>query len=696
MKSKRLPTLGRKVNRAIAARRYAGVAALFLAFCAAAFAQGPQEPPQFDRATWRGDGFPLQPNRDADAFRSIWTTLESATEKKPFAKAVTLQLLKQGGQYKGKLLAVEGRLLRAERKALDGDEFFYDVWVLLPDTKSDPIRLVSRAAPEGFTVDQDALPSRAGDPNVEYRHETLRATAVYYRTTAYDAGVDFLAAPTLVAESFTLSSPEGAERGPESRSNGRLLRVAAFLALVAIWLALRRFTKKRPRGRRDVSSTTALVLALMFATSPTAQADEQDGETFWGRLAGVSADEWRLETTSDRPSLDEGTPESARRRAAALAILGIPERLLTDDVLLERAQKDEVKTLRGTLKSFEDVPLSPVEEERVGAETLRRAVVTLDDGGTAAIYLARTPTFTAPRSFFDRPQNTSASSGVGERVAALGIGFGVESNDVAAFLATRLKWTPTSSPLGRAGVDLAAFEKVPVFPHDALENAKTREERERVARAMRWTTADRRAFYESLAGYSRLATAPKDVRASVDVVSLFNAPEQNQGARVALGGWVRRANMVLVSDPEIKAATGLDRYYQLYLFTNESQGWPIVLCVPELPEGLEPGGGADYRREVEFDGFFYKTWAYKSSAKDPTSPAEDAYDQLDDPHAVRRWTRAPVAVGRITSVKPLEEPPAPPWSTTEIFITFAILACAWILLRRVGRHTPKIDYARRS
>ena len=162
MKSKRLPTLGRKVNRAIAARRYAGVAALFLAFCAAAFAQGPQEPPQFDRATWRGDGFPLQPNRDADAFRSIWTTLESATEKKPFAKAVTLQLLKQGGQYKGNLLAVEGRLLRAERKALDGDEFFYDVWVLLPDTKPDPIRLVD---PDGvFSVEfpDPAPPLRGG------------------------------------------------------------------------------------------------------------------------------------------------------------------------------------------------------------------------------------------------------------------------------------------------------------------------------------------------------------------------------------------------------------------------------------------------------------------------------------------------------------------------------------------------------
>ena len=660
------------------------VGAFFLALSSLAFAREGASAPEFDRSTWRDDGFPLLPNRDADAFRSIWTTLESTPDLSPFAKAVTQQLIKQGKLYKGKLLSVEGRLLRAERKALPNDERYYDVWILLPDSKTYPVRLITRQAPEGFETDQNALPERAGDPNVEYRHETLRATAVYYRTTAYDAGVDFLAAPTLVAESFSIVSDDDAQTAQESRTGGWLARCAALLAVVAAWFLLRRLTKKNRRGGRGVGSATVVVLALAFAIPTATLADEHDGAEFWGKLAGITAEEWRVETSADRPRLDGGTPESARRRAATLAILGIPDRLLSDDVLAERAKNGDVETVRGTLQALEKVALSPIEEERVGTETIYRAVVALDGGERAALYLTNLPTFTAPKSFFDQPREAAETPGIGERVAALGVKFGTESDEAKTFLATRLKWTPTSAPLGRAGIDLAAFEEVPVFPHDALEKAATKEERERVARAMRWTTADRRAFYGALAGYSDAKTAPRDKREPVGVVSLFNEPERNQGARVALDGWVRRVNMILVSDPEIRTATGLERYYQLFLFTSDSQGWPVVLCVPELPEGLEPGGGDKYRREVSFDGFFYKTWAYKSSAKDATSPEEESEPRAEDQGAVRKWTRAPVAVGRLTSVKPLEEEVAPPWSPSQLFVGFAILAGAWIVLRRVA------------
>lgn len=681
-----------QVGRRVTARLCAVVAALFLAVGAASDAQERPAPPEFDRSAWRGDGFPLQPNRDADALRTIWATLESSPPTRPFAKAVTLQLLKQGGQYKGKLLAVEGRLLRAERKKLSENETYYDVWVLLPDTKNVPIRLITRRAPEGFAVDDKPLPTRAEDPNVEYRHETLKAAAVYYRTTAYDAGVDFLAAPTLVAEDFTVAAPDVSERVSAPRSSGWLLRGAILLAVVAAWLVFRRLTKNKRRGGPS-ATTVALLFAL--ATVSAARADEGDGAEFWGSLAGISTEEWRLETTENRPSLHEGTPESAKRRAAALAILAIPERLLADDVLLDRVEKGDVKTLHGTLQALDDVALSPIEGDRVGVEAVRRAVVALDGGGVAAFYLTKTPSFVAPSSFFDRPRDATETPGIGERVAALGIDFGTEADDVAAFLATRLEWRPESAPLGRAGVDLAAFESVPVYRYDALETAKSREERRRVARAMRWTTEDRRAFYGALAGYADPRSAPKDARAPVGVVSLFNTPERSQGARASLAGWVRRVNMILISDPEVKAATGLDRYYQLFLFTNESQGWPVVLCVPTLPDGLEPGGGAEYRREIEFDGFFYKTWAYKSSAKDSTTPEEVADDEAEDQKAVRRWTRAPVLIGRVTSVKPLEDSPAPPWSPTEIFATFAVLACAWIALRRVVASRRKTSTSRR-
>ena len=659
------------------------VGAFFIAFSSIAFAQERPATPQFDRSTWRDDGFPLQPNHDAPAFRSIWTALESTPDVSPFAKAVTLQLLKQGKLYKGKLLAVEGRLLRAERKSLSADEFYYDVWVLLPDSKTYPVRLITRQAPEGFKVDQGALPARADDPNVEYRHETLRATAVYYRTTAYDAGVDFLAAPTLVAECFSIATKDDATSAQKSRSGGWLARCAALLAVVAAWLVLRRLTKKNRRRGRGVGPETVGALVLSLAIPTATLADENDGAEFWGKLAGVSAEEWRVETSPERPRLDEGTPESAKRRAATLAILGIPDRLLSDDVLVNRAKNGEVETVRGTLQSIERIELSPIEEERVGAESICRAVVALDDDKTAALYLTNLPTFTAPKSFFDTPRNAAPTPGIGERVAARGVKFGTESDGAHTFLATRLKWTPASAPLGRAGVDLAAFEEVPVYPNDALEKATTREERERVARAMRWTTADRRAFYGALAGYAAKG-APQDKRESVGVVSLFNEPERNQGARVAFDGWVRRVNMILVSDPKIKAATGLERYYQLFLFTSDSQGWPVVLCVPELPEGLEPGSGDKYRREISFDGFFYKTWAYKSSAKDATSPEEEPENSGENEGAVRKWTRAPVAVGRLTGVKPLEDEVAPPWSPTQLFVGFAVLACAWIVLRRVA------------
>ena len=684
MESRRSHRTQETLKRRGIGRLCAVIGAFFLALSAVAVGQERPETPQFDRSTWRDDGFPLQPNRDADAFRSIWTTLESTPEPPPFDKAVALQLLKQGKLYKGKILAVEGRLLRAERKPLSDDEFYYDVWVLLPDSKTYPVRLITRRAPEGFETDQNALPDRADDPNVEYRHETLRATAVYYRTTAYDAGVDFLAAPTLVAESFSIAVKDDAASAQKSRSGGWHARCAALLAVVAAWLVLRRLTKKNRRGGRGGASATVGVLILALAIPTATLADENDGAEFWGKLAGITAEEWRVETSADRPRLDERTPESAKRRAATLAILGIPDRLLSDDVLAERAKNGDVETVRGTLQALEKVALSPIEEERVGAETICRAVVALDGGKTAAIYLTNLPTFTAPKSFFDQPREAAETPGIGERVAALGVKFGTESDEAKTFLATRLKWTPTSAPLGRAGIDLAAFEEVPVFPHDALEKAPTTEERERVARAMRWTTADRRAFYGALAGYSDVKTAPRDKREPVGVVSLFNEPERNQGARVALDGWVRRVNMILVSDPEIRAATGLERYYQLFLFTSDSQGWPVVLCVPERPEGLEPGGGDKYRREVSFDGFFYKTWAYKSSAKDATSPEEDSEPRAEDQGAVRKWTRAPVAVGRLTSVKPLEEEVAPPWSPSQLFVAFAILAGAWIVLRRVA------------
>ena len=111
------------------------------------------ELPQPDYSLWREDGFPFQPSRDVFALRDLWKTLEAAPDAPPFARAETVQLRAQGPQYRGKLLSFKGRLLRVDRVEISDDETFYDLWVLLPDSKRDPIRVLSKTLPAGLEVD---------------------------------------------------------------------------------------------------------------------------------------------------------------------------------------------------------------------------------------------------------------------------------------------------------------------------------------------------------------------------------------------------------------------------------------------------------------------------------------------------------------------------------------------------------------
>ncbi len=128
-------------------------------------------------------------------------------------------------------------------------------------------------------------------------------------------------------------------------------------------------------------------------------------------------------------------------------------------------------------------------------------------------------------------------------------------------------------------------------------------------------------------------------------------------------------NLVLVDDPIVKAELGIDRYYQIYFFTNDSQGRALVLCAPDLPDGLNVGGGKEFRKEIELSGVFYKTWAFKKpSSADPTE---------------KEWTSAPVVVGRVIRAIPDDVSPAPPIAPSTIITLFAFLAVACFVVREV-------------
>ncbi|MBR4833519.1 MAG: hypothetical protein IKU86_04185, partial [Thermoguttaceae bacterium] len=381
---------------------------------------------------WIADGFPLIYRRDRAALEAIWNALEPGetgesekTEKagtpKPFADAVDFQLRRQGPKYKGKTLALRGRLLRAvwapttsedaengeiaqdkeetengENAAggevsvkKDGEENgesggFYDLWVLLPDSKRDPVRLLTRRAPSGFKVDERLENATAYPEAVEYRRETVEATAVYYRTTAFDGGDDFYAAPTLVAVDFRWSGAEsGGEADGKTGKTGEIAKTGDWLGvkiggvalIVSVWLLARRSTRRKSAGKRgkkaldlpDSLEPFALLLVGAGAfvgavraetpeigkNSETAQigetsemgeidkigevAQNNDDAAFWSVATGVDVDAWRRETAvSGEIQSPLDSSEAVERRRIAVATFDRLARLVSPSVLAER------------------------------------------------------------------------------------------------------------------------------------------------------------------------------------------------------------------------------------------------------------------------------------------------------------------------------------------------------------------------
>ncbi|MDO4588042.1 MAG: hypothetical protein Q4C95_12235 [Planctomycetia bacterium] len=134
---------------------------------------------------------------------------------------------------------------------------------------------------------------------------------------------------------------------------------------------------------------------------------------------------------------------------------------------------------------------------------------------------------------------------------------------------------------------------------------------------------------------------------------LFQKPEQYQGIPVYLKGTVKRASLILINDPEIKKRFGMDHYYQLFLFADDSQGKPLILNLPELPEGMPVGISDDYREEIEFAGFFYKTWAYQTSKKTSSKSSNKSETGAQIPpkkageqNNSNEWIRSPLLIGQ--------------------------------------------------
>jgi hypothetical protein len=144
------------------------------------------------------------------------------------------------------------------------------------------------------------------------------------------------------------------------------------------------------------------------------------------------------------------------------------------------------------------------------------------------------------------------------------------------------------------------------------------------------------------------------------VAPFFNQPQDEVGQLAVFDGVVRRALRIDASENADAVAVGIDHYYELALFTDDSQNNPLIFCVLDLPDGFPQGD--DIRQQVRLAGFFFKTWRYGSREGDGRS-SQIRY--------------APLFIGRSPLL--LVEPPEQPiwgWIAGIGFIT--VVGLVWL------------------
>lgn len=128
------------------------------------------------------------------------------------------------------------------------------------------------------------------------------------------------------------------------------------------------------------------------------------------------------------------------------------------------------------------------------------------------------------------------------------------------------------------------------------------------------------------------------------VAPLFNDADRQIGQLVVVDGVARRIVRVDTGAEsgagrpnDIARRLGIDHYYEMEVFTDDSQNRPLVFCVRELPPGMSTGDNLS--EPVRVAGFFFKSWRYRTR---DASPRDDA----NSGDALGRRLIAPLLIGR--------------------------------------------------
>jgi hypothetical protein len=629
-------------------------------------------------------------NEERDAWFHLFAILrdnDEATLRKASTGRVTrLQLFEQSAEYRGELVTVHGTIRRTQYRKAPENQYgipgYYQIWLQPRDNPNLPIVVYCLHLPKGFPKGTKV----AKDVEID-----AEITGFYFKRWVRQVQDGLEIIPTILARTVHWKKrPEPVATRPLGAGSLIAVIVTALVGSVLIvgYIYLRTGRGKwLPRGAMMGAMPTLAVGMFCFPVllnMPTASVGmapnfPQSREFF--RLAGVDREHFdRL--VDGRPwHVDED--ETLQKVMFALRKFRLrdiedwagtqydPSRLTQD------AARGRFFRLRGRVVSIHVLRPPPEVARRFELDEYYRVEFHLDDRDQPAVIFTRV----VPRAWqregpIDQP---AAALGVflklGTPTTASGATAGLSSSvsgtagqassgtrPVPIFAARRIAWRPDTL-LGRLGMDVGLL--------DDLRD--------------RWpiTARERECFYQMLAavGRARPGQLLREARGgSSSVEPLFNRPGGQRGRLVVLAGTTRRVVRVRVDEPDIRERFGIDHYYEMYLFTDDSQGNPLVVCVRRLPKGMPTGDDPQFAEYVEVAGFFLKGWAYR-----PNPAAQESTGGRADPRRV-----APLLIGREPVWRPPQKPAGRPWvAAIASGLFLLVLLGIWFALWRYSRGDRK-------
>ncbi len=530
--------------------------------------------------------------RETEIFAAWLDRLSSADSdalrERSAGRVTYLQLYEQADVYRGRVVTLAGTIRRALRTTLQpeamDDEVFYQLWLQPDDRPSMPIVVYARDVPEGFPIGS-----------------TIRAVVefegVLFKKWPYQASDTLRLAPLVVSGPLRWTPQGAAQIAPIAGRDIAIVVAGAGLMALVVTLTVLRRTRRAERSLPG-SITLSASVALFHLVSP-AIARGLDAENNTAppastaremlELLGVNATHFAnlvdgRDFDGDRESLYRFLYAVGRLNPGQLA--GWARHDLPTVNLISAAPDHRGVVLhgKGDVLRVDRFSLDETSAAKFQTKQYYRCQVRLADGLPATVYALRVPAAWPLAEDFEEPVRFSA--------IYLKLGAPLDGQPVPLFAAQRIGWQPDTT-LGRLGMDVGLLDEI--------------------TDRTRLLGRERECFYALLAAAERADMArlwrltPDDY----SVAPLFNNPTLQRGRLVAMTGTARRVTRIVVDDPSIVDRHGIDHYYEVAVFTEDSQNNPVIFCLCELPDGFPQG--EPINEHVRIPAFFLKAWTFHTA-----------------------------------------------------------------------------------